>query len=41
MLNIVEGKIDIFFRNKPISKWDLCAGDALLIVSGGKITFFN
>jgi 3'-phosphoadenosine 5'-phosphosulfate (PAPS) 3'-phosphatase len=41
MLNIIEGNAEIYFRNKGISKWDLCAGEALLLAYGGKMLTLN
>jgi len=34
-LNIIEGKAEGYFRKGNISKWDLCAGESLLISYGG------
>ena len=40
-LNIIEGKAELYFREGNISKWDLCAGEALLMSYGGKMITFN
>lgn len=37
ILMVLRGQGDYYFNGKGISKWDLCAGEALLMAMGGGI----
>lgn len=38
ILELVEGRADVYAHRRGIRKWDLCAGDALLRAAGGGLT---
>lgn len=41
ILNMIENRAEIYFRNKYISKWDLIAGEAILQAYGGRLFTLN
>ena len=41
LVEVVEGRADLYLHEGPIRKWDVCAGEALLRASGGRITDYQ
>lgn len=41
LVEVIEGRADLYLHEGPIRKWDVCAGEALLRASGGRITDYQ
>jgi inositol monophosphatase 3 len=37
-LEVIEGRATVYLHVTAIKKWDVCAGNALLIAAGGSLT---
>ena len=37
LVNIAEGKGELYYRSGKVSKWDLVGGEALLLSQGGRL----
>jgi 3'-phosphoadenosine 5'-phosphosulfate (PAPS) 3'-phosphatase len=41
LVEVIEGRADVYLHEGPIRKWDVCAGEALLRAAGGRITDYQ